>query len=62
MRKGIKMHHLRVLAYGGLTQVMSYLAKQIPTLLALSASAHGARIEVSPEAICRDARTKFPHP
>ena len=37
-------------------------AKQIPTLLSLSASIRGARNKVSPEAIWGDAGTKFPHP
>lgn len=38
------------------------LSKQIPTLLAISASIHGARTKVSPEAVCGDAGTKFSHP
>jgi len=36
-------------------------SKQNPTLLALSASIHLARIEVSPKAVWGDAGTKFPH-
>ncbi len=51
-----------MLAYVGLTQVRGYLAKQIPTLLALSESTRGVRTEVSPVAVWGDAGTKFPHP
>jgi len=38
------------------------LAKQIPVLLALSATVHGAQTEVSPEVVWEGARTRFPHP
>ena len=38
------------------------LAKQIPILLALSATVRGARIEVSLEVVWEGARTRFPHP
>lgn len=51
----------KVLACGGLTQGQRWLAKQIPTLLALSAWACEARTEVSHEAVWGDAGTKFPH-
>ena len=40
-----------LLACWGLTQVESYLAKQIPTLLAVSALAHEVRTEASLEAV-----------
>ena len=38
------------------------LAKQISVLLALSATVHGARIEVSPKVVWDRARTRFLHP
>jgi len=50
-----------LLAWGGLTQVQR-LAKQIPTLLAISALAHGAWAEVSPEVVRGDVGIKFSHP
>jgi len=47
----------------GLTQVRkSYLAKQIPQLPALSAIAHGALTDVSPEVVGEGAGTRFLHP
>lgn len=38
------------------------LAKLISVLLALSATVHGVRIEVSPEVVWEGTRTRFPHP
>jgi len=37
-------------------------SQKIPVLLALLATAHRARIEVSPEVVLGDAGTKFLHP
>ena len=54
---------VNVLAFMGLTQVWKkYLAKQIPQLLALSATARAAQTEVSPEVVGEGVGTRFPHP
>ena len=51
-----------MLDYGGQTQVYSYVDKQIPTLLALLASAWEAQTKVLPEAIWRECWNQFSAP
>ena len=54
---------VKLLAYMGLTQVRkNYLAKQIPQLPTLLATASEARIEVSPEVAGEGVGTRFLHP
>ena len=42
-------------------QILVPTMEQIPVLLALSKTVHGARTEVSPEVVWEGARTRFPH-
>jgi len=54
---------MKLLAYRGLTQVQkSYLAKQMPQLLTLSATARGVQTEVSPEVAGEGVGARFLHP